>query len=247
MILLQTAPTINLAEIFNQVVAQYGIIVALLTIGVVLLFLTWRNTVNAKVSQTKVNIAQQEQSIRQDASILDNSIQLTKTLETVAIQGVALAKAEGKVDLLNNQLETERDKRQAEREELKNAIRNLAQKVEGYELKITELEANLNGKALEIKALTLERDELGNQLKDRDAKVLYLEKQVSTLEEEIRGLKAKAEESAAQIETLGQQLANLDPVSSGETGKMQVVIDKTIDKATTIKESQKELSEKSED
>lgn len=245
MIRFQDVPIpIDLGDIFNQVVSQYGIIVALLVIGVVLVFLTWRNTVNAKIDQAKVNIAQQEQSIRQDASILDNSIQLTKTLAEISTLGISLAEERGKVNLLTVQLEHLRDKNQKEREELKAAIRGLSDKLEGYEAEITELKASVNGKALEIKALTLERDSLNQLLKDRDERVMQLEKQVSTQAEEIRGLKLKAEESALQIETLGNQLASLDPVSSGDTGKMKVVIDATIDKVAEIKETDKELNQK---
>lgn len=227
----------NLDYLINQLLPIIGPI-GITVVGLILLAgYVIKITTDARVEKS-------QQDTARDASILDNSNQLVKTLQIQATQGEALARAEGKVDLLNNQLETEREKRQKEREELKALIRDLSDKLKGYEAEITELKAAVNGKALEIKALTLERDEQSNQLKDRDVKILYLEKQVSTREEEIRSLKLKAAESALQIETLGNQLAALDPVSTGETGKMKVVIDATID---TIKESQKELSEKSEE
>lgn len=224
----------NLDYLINQLLPIVGPI-GITVIGLILLAgYVIKVTTDARVERNT-------QDTKRDASILDNSIQLTKTLENVATLGIALAEERGKVNLLTVQLDNLRDKNQREREELKASIRGLSDKLEGYELEIIELKASVNGKALEIKALTVERDDLSNQLKDRDAKVIYLEKQVSKLEEEIRGLKLKANESASQIESLGHQLANLDPVSTGETGKMKVIIDATIDRVAEVGDKKKEL------
>lgn len=241
MILFQLAQTPNpVSQAVNDIYLQYGAVIFLLALGVILIFRIWFNSEQAKIERQKTNDNRDKEDIRRDASITDNAIQLTKTLETVAIQGVALAKAEGKVDLLNNQLDTEREKRQTEREELKTAIRNLASKVEGYEAEIAELKAAVNGKVKEIAALTLERDELNAQLKDRDETVLHLEKQVSTLEEEIRSLKLKADESAMQISSLAEQLKQLDPPRTGDTDKMKAVVTTTT--TTEVNGSNKEFS-----
>lgn len=241
------AQTDLIGQATNEIYYQFGAVAFLLLIVAGLVGRIWLNSEDAKVERQKSKDLRDKEDTRRDASILDNSIQLTKTLADVNTLGISLAEERGKVNLLTVQIENLRDKNQKEREELKKAINDLALKVEGYELEIAELKASVNGKALEIKTLTLERDKLSSQLKDRDARVMYLEKQVSTLEEQIHNLRLKAEESARQIESLGQQLANLDPVSSGDTGKMTVIADVTIKQDGAISEIDKEHSSKSEE
>lgn len=197
MILSHLAQTdFNLSAVFDGILSQYGALVTLLAIVGFMIFLTWRSQMSAENERNK-------QDIKRDNVINDYAAKYGELSQTVATQGIALAKAEGKVDLLTTQLETERDKRQKEREELKAAIRDLSDKLKKYEDEIAELKESLNGKDKHIV-------DLNTQLVERENKLMQLEKEVSELRENKRHLEAKVMEQGEQIIVLTKQIVSLE-------------------------------------
>lgn len=193
----------NFSALFEAILSQYGALFTLLAIVGFMIFLTWRSQMSAENERNK-------QDVKRDSVINDYAAKYGELSQTVATQGIALAKAEGKVDLLTTQLETERDKRQKEREELKAAIRDLSDKLKKYEDEIAELKESLNGKDKHIQSLELERDKLLLELKERDAKLLHLERELSELKESKRHLEAKVMEQSEQMVVLIKQIAELE-------------------------------------
>lgn len=219
---------IDLSGLISSIDSQFGAVVTFLSIIALSIFLIWRNQENAKTNAKNADTKRDEADTARDNTINDYAKKYGSLVETVTTQGVALARAEGKVELLNSQLEREREKNQREREELKNAIRNLAAKVEQYEIEITELKASVNGKALEIQALGIECDNLRSQILD-------LEQQKGSLEIEGERLRKLIDEQAKQITSLGHELMEAKNVATATL---------TITVPQETKETDKELNQK---
>jgi chromosome segregation ATPase len=194
---------LSLGAIFEAFLVQYGALAALAAIVGFMLFLTWRSQINSETQRT-------QQDNRRDSLINDYASKYGELSGTVATQGIALAKAEGKVDLLTTQLEAERDKRQKEREELKTAIRDLSDKLKKYENEIAELKESINGKDKHIQGLEGERDKLMLQLAERDLKILAIEKELAELRESKRHLEGVVMEQSTQIVSLTKQIVELE-------------------------------------
>lgn len=195
---------------FTGILAQYGAIAFLLAVVGFMVFLTWRSSEDARTRRQLSEIERTKEDTKRDSVINDYASKYGELSQIVGTQGIALAKAEGKVDLLSNQLEAERERRQKEHEELKGVIRDLSTKLKANEETVAQLKEELNGKLEEIKSLRLERDSLHDQLKDRDVLVQQLQKDIEVLRKEKARIEALIKEQSEQIVSLAKQVTALE-------------------------------------
>jgi chromosome segregation ATPase len=196
---------------WQELVVQVGLIPALLFAIVTLLVVTYRRQIDAQTERTnsKTETTEAINSIATKQTDELNKVN-TEFRQYQMASEKTLGFVSGKVDLLSNQLEAERERRQKEHEELKAVIRNLSTELNAHKEKVEKLETELNGKLEEIKALRLERDTLHSDLKDKEFRVLNLEKEIVSIQAEKKRLDALVQEQAQQIQSLAKQLAELD-------------------------------------
>jgi chromosome segregation ATPase len=201
---------INLGDAFNQLVLQVGIIGAIVIAALWLAYRVWIRSENAKIDRDKARIEEIRENTKRDSLISDLAIKADKYSGEIAMLRESVAEERGARNLLSEQLTNERRERLSEREELKEAIRDITKRAEHHEKRIKELETEINGKLEQIQMLTVERDSLLSQLADKQSHIQQLDRKIENLLKSADELREKINEQAEQIVILGKQLLEME-------------------------------------
>lgn len=200
----QLAQTDFLIKLLEGVKAEFGVLAAFSAGILILLLLLYIGQRKADTERKEAETERLQEDTKRDKLISDMA---GKYANEIGDLREKIARSEGVVDLLKQQLTTESEKRL----ELRDDVRELSAKINGHEARIKELQDELNSKADEIKALQNERDTLKQQIADADAKSKRLDNTIADLLKERDELNGKIGEQAEQIKSLATQLAALDP------------------------------------
>lgn len=207
---------IDLTKLFENLASQYGFGTALLIVVAFLLFLTYRAQLKAKNERDAANTLQIIEDTRRDALISNLAEKQGVTEAELRRVDRQLAESEGAVKLLNQQLNTERENRQREREELKEAMRRLSEKLTSYETRIEELQTSISGKNKEIGNLIIERDIAIDKLAEKEAQLARINANLDSTTNEVGRLNGVVQEQSEQIKVLSYELAALLPLPPPE-------------------------------